>query len=197
MSKPQQETPFNSANLEPAQINDEMHNAFSKIILEASKIDHLVSIALFKLCKLSYSVGFALMGKTAISSKVKHLDFLVHASQEDAFCAEFDILSFNISKFGELRNALAHGIFMGQRDDRYLISLYANPSDTDGRFVNKVLTLSREEIITGVSNAALLTIELKRLFQIDLLPTTNPLELHREKPPTRREVRRSKTTGRT
>lgn len=54
-------------------------------MLHGAEIDHLLTLALFKVCKLGFPIGFVLIGKAGVASKSKYLDYLVNATAPEEF----------------------------------------------------------------------------------------------------------------
>ena len=57
--------------------------AMARIILHGSEIDHAISLALFKLSKISEEDGFALLGMLQISAKLEKLRYFIEKYGEN------------------------------------------------------------------------------------------------------------------
>ena len=160
--------------------------------MAASEIDHLISLSLFRLANISFASGFVLVGKMVISTKLKHLDYLINAHADEELCVNFSLLQNRISEFNVIRNAIAHGTFIGDVNVSLYFDQPVDYSDTEGHHVNKVVLITPSEIKDTANKSSSLARITKDVFGVDLLNLTSPLIILQKKPESRRSARKSK-----
>lgn len=114
------------------------------IMMTGSEIDHLITMALFKIMNVDFTVGFVIFDRTAIGTKIGKMKYFINARNKDDEITEFCKLDSLLKPFIKLRNALAHGVLIGTHDGTVIFMLTADYTDNLGSFSNEaaIITLT-------------------------------------------------------
>lgn len=129
MQPKQKKTPSPDANflfeedIKPATF-DRMTLAYvGAIMLHFSVLDDVISRALFKMANVQNAPGYMLIEQLGISAKMKRLGNLVQARRSLEQFQSFDRADKIISDIIQLRNTLAHGVYIGMAEEYYIFAM--------------------------------------------------------------------------
>ena len=159
--------------------------AVGDLILICSELDHLVSVALFKTAEIHGDIGFSLMGRTTVGTRLTKLRAVLKA-ESPTKSAAFAQHTHIFDRILRTRNAFAHGQFVGLLNDCLCYLVTADPATDDDNIIFKVEQVHRSELSPLISSARQLSIEMQTLFDISGLHTAIPHKLARRKPRDRR-----------
>lgn len=158
--------------------------AVGDLILACSELDHLVSVALFKTAEMHGDIGFSLMGRSAVSTRLKHLRAVLKA-EDPAKSVAFAQHAQIFDRILRTRNAFAHGQFVGLLNDCLCYLVTADPSADEDNIIFKVEQIPRSDLSPLISAARQLAIKMQALFDISGLHRAIPHTLVRRKHPRR------------
>ena len=154
--------------------------AVGDVILICSELDHLISVALFKTAEIHGDIGFSLLGRSTIGARLKHLRSILKAS-DTATNNAFATYTAELDRFLAVRNAFAHGQFMGVLNDNLCFLVTADPSSDEDDVIFKLKQIGRDELRHLVSFGRFILDEIKRIFNVSALHTEIPYTLARQK----------------
>lgn len=115
------------------------------IFVVGAMIDHLVAMSLFKLTDMPPTNGFVFLQRMMMGEKLKRLQFFIKASQEPALIDALTELQQKLEKFTPTRNVLAHGVYLGVKNDtgQYCFYNTADHSAGEGlKFLTQIAAMS-------------------------------------------------------
>lgn len=110
----QRSEPTRLASLNRNPIDGELLAAIGQLLIGTSDLDDILSLMLFRLVPFAKPEdGFIVLGRLAISEKIKRLAKLVERKGSDELKSQFAQLKPVFSRIFLFRNAFAHGIYQG------------------------------------------------------------------------------------
>jgi hypothetical protein len=139
--------------------------AIGQLILTCSEIDDLVASAIFKVARIETIPGLMLLGTTQISAKLDKLQRLLELRAHPSLMDAFLKLRVELGLLLKIRNTLAHGIFIGQHEDGYL--LFSVPS-----------TIATDQPAIGVDDqSAIIAVPATAVYEIRSLPPESIIQM--------------------
>jgi hypothetical protein len=139
--------------------------AIGQLILTCSEIDDLVASAIFKVACIEPIPGLMLLGTTQISAKLDKLQRILELRAHPSFMDAFLKLRVELGLLLKFRNTLAHGVFIGQHKDGYL--LFSVPS-----------TIAADQPAIGVDDqSAIIAVPATAVYEIRSLPPESIIQM--------------------
>lgn len=156
-----------------------------------AEIDHLITLALFKMTNIDFVVGFALLDRATIGTKLSKLRYFNGFQKDAATRAEFDRLDAILGPFLTLRNTLAHGVLIGRRGDTIIFMLTADYTDNLGSFSNGGVGYKEEDFALALDHGRECVKLVTEIFGVKPLHETTQYKLLSGKPQTLKAQRKS------
>ena len=163
-----------------------------EIVMSGAEIDHLISLALFKLSRIDFSIGFILLDRASIGTKIAKLRYLVSISSDIELNEQFLKLDAELTPFLKIRNTVAHGHLLGrQSNGAFAFLVTADYTDNLGEFCSAA-EFTNEEHLSKTSKGGQRCIKLiEEIFDVRPLHETTQYKLLTEKPPTLKSQHKS------
>ena len=98
-------------------IRDEEHVQISRIVRAWAEVEDCLNLFICALAKITESQGLALLSKSGWSRKLDIARGLAELREDQAVEALEMVFTTGLSKIGKARNTVAHGVYLGRRDD--------------------------------------------------------------------------------
>jgi hypothetical protein len=160
-------------------------------MLTGAEIDHLITVALFKIVKIDFTIGLVIFDRASIGTKLEKMRYFVNARNIDEEIKAFKNLDSLLKPFIKLRNALAHGVLIGAHQDFVIFMLTADYTDNLGSFSNEAAGYKEADFCTASEHGRECVKLIKEIFDVQPLHEITQYKLLQEKPPTLKSQRKN------
>ena len=168
------------------------------IIFHFSVLDDSISRALFKMADVKDAPGYMLIEQLGISAKMKRLGNLVQSRYSVEQFQEFDRADQLISDIIQIRNALAHGVYVGMKDGDYLFAMTTSfqgsreAPEIKGAVIYKKFNMYDKEYL---GKMALEILPMTIGFILSYFRLTSPRRVHLQAKPKPQEATKAPSEG--
>ena len=170
--------------------------SIGEVVLIGSSLEHLVSMALFKISSIPPVHGFAVLGRIGIADRVKKLGLMISAINDPKMMAAAGPVMDTLERWLPARNTLAHGVYCGyQRSTRqYCFQAFGDlvSWDVENVLGSDVRGFSGEQLKLMIRDGHQLEAQIQATFQVRPLRDTLPPLSFAQKPQGRKWRRNNK-----
>lgn len=166
-------------NVVPYSPSRRVRAVIGDIVMTGAEIDHLISLALFKMLKIDFSIGFVLFDRATMGTKLAKLKYFVEVSNDETLVKKFDNLCKALQPLMKMRNTVAHGHIVGKTKfgNEILFLVTADYTDHLGEFVSTAISFTEEQLTLISNNSKACVEEIKRVFDVKPLHETTSYKL--------------------
>jgi hypothetical protein len=152
-------------------------------------------MALFSIAGIAPENGFIILKRMPISEKLTRLRFFVEIQNSPRVIHGFSPIVQRLQIFTKIRNTVAHGYFLGLRRGTNELAFsiptdYILPPEGSHEFVNKVVTITEQNIKRAIAEGQFVRDRLMEVFRIAPYHETGGSQFHSQKPAPRKRKKK-------
>jgi|CXWL01.1.fsa_nt_gi hypothetical protein len=174
------------SKLKPTTLSSDVLASIGRLVRAFAEIDDLITLYICNLAEISESRAVVLLGRTQASTKLDIAAYLAKMTGVKITALHSEIFGSGYREYRKCRNAVAHGVLLGETEDgqfAFLTSETAEPDATDKATIQVVYSYSAQIIAIYAQRAEeaipVITENLK-LSSLRQTRLERPLQPHRK-----------------